>query len=92
MADRRREGIKPEPPREEKLLSDRDHLPTQTGVEFIIRFYRLLKGATIYDRKNFIIDRLAQDCLQPINDILRLEKQLLLKIVRDNLLDRKSVV
>jgi len=26
-----------------------------------------------------------QDCLQPIHDILRLEKQLVLKIVRDNL-------
>ena len=84
MADRRREIPKPEPPREEKV-SDRDHLPTQTGVELIIRFYRLLKGATIYDRKNFIIDRLTQDSLQLIQDILKSEKQLLLKIVRDNL-------
>ena len=77
--------MKPEPPREEKLPPDRDHLPTQTGVEFIIRFYRLLKGATIYDRKNFIIDRLTQDSLQLIQDILKSENQLLLKIVRDNL-------
>src|SRR4030042_589475 len=85
MVDRRREGVKPEPPREEKLPSDQDHLPTQTGVEFTIRFYRLLKGATIYDRKNFIIDRLTQDCLQLIHNILKSETQLLLKIVRDNL-------
>lgn len=85
MVDRRREGVRQEAPREEKLLSDRDHLPTQTGVEFIIRFYRLLKGAAIYDRKNFIIDRLTQDCLQPIRDILKSDNQLLLKIVRDNL-------
>jgi len=85
MVDRRREGVKQEAPREEKPLSDRDHLPTQTGVELIIRFYRLLKGATIYDRKNFIIDRLIQDCLQLIHDILKSDKQLLLKIVRDNL-------
>src|SRR4030042_61143 len=85
MVDRRKERVKQEAPREEKLPSDRDHLPTQTGVEFIIRFYRLLKGATIYDRKNFIIDRLTQNCLQLINDILKSDTQLLLKIVRDNL-------
>src|SRR4030042_7136520 len=85
MVDRRREGVKQDVLREDKLSSDRDHLPTQAGVEFIIRFYRLFKGATIYDRKNFVIDRLTQDCLQPIHEILKLEKQLLLKIVRDNL-------
>ena len=85
MVDRGREAVKPEAQREEKLPTDRDHLPTQAGVELIIRFYRLLKGATIYDRKNFVIDRLTQECLQPIHDIVKSEKQLLLKIVRDNL-------
>jgi putative nucleotidyltransferase with HDIG domain len=53
-------------------------------MEFIIRFYRLLKGATLYDRKNIIIDRLAQDCLQIIRSIIQSENHLLLKIVRDN--------
>jgi len=85
MADRKGEVGKPEVVREEKAPSDRDHRPTQLGIEFIIRFYRLLKGSTIYDRKNFIIDRLTQDCLQIIGDIHKSEKQLFLKIVRDNI-------
>ena len=85
MADRKGEVGKPEAVREEKVPSDRDHRPTQLGIELIIRFYRLLKGSTIYDRKNFIIDRLAQDCLQIIGEILKSENQLLLKIVRDNI-------
>jgi putative nucleotidyltransferase with HDIG domain len=85
MVDRKGEVGKPEAVREEKVASDHDHRPTQLGIEFIIRFYRLLKGSTIYDQKNLIIDRLAQDCLQIIGDILKSEKQLLLKIVRDNI-------
>ena len=85
MADRKEGGRKPEPLREERIPSDQDHLPTQMGVEFIIRFYRLLKGAAIYDRKNFIIDRLTQECLQIAQDILKSERQLLVKMVRDNL-------
>ena len=84
MVDKRVEAIKPEVPREEKVPLDREHAPTQRGVEFIIRFYRLFKGATLYDRKNTIIDRLTQDCLQMIHSILKSENQLLIKIVRDN--------
>jgi putative nucleotidyltransferase with HDIG domain len=63
---------------------DQEHLPTQMGVEFIIRMYRLLKGAFLYDRKNFIIDRLTQDCLQVVETIIKSEDHLLLKVVRDN--------
>ena len=85
MVERRGEGIKQEALKEEKLPTDRDHLPTQMGVEFIIRFYRLFKGATIYDQKNFIIERLTQDCLQNAQEILKSDKQLIIKIVRDNL-------
>jgi HD-GYP domain-containing protein (c-di-GMP phosphodiesterase class II) len=84
MVDKRREARKADLLKEEKVPSDREHFPTQMGIEFIIRFYRLFKGSTIYDRKNFIIDRLAQDCLQIIRDILKSERTLLLKIVRDN--------
>ena len=84
MVDKRREARKGDLLKEEKVPSDREHFPTQMGIEFIIRFYRLFKGSTIYDRKNFIIDRLAQDCLQIIRDILKSERTLLLKIVRDN--------
>jgi HD-GYP domain-containing protein (c-di-GMP phosphodiesterase class II) len=82
----RKEGVKkPEPLKEERMPSDQDHLLTQMGVEFIIRLYRLLKGTTIYDRKNFIIDRLTEECLQIAQDILKSDKQLFIKIVRDNL-------
>jgi HD-GYP domain-containing protein (c-di-GMP phosphodiesterase class II) len=63
---------------------DQEHLPTQMGMECIIRFYRLLKGASLYDRKNFIIDRLTQDCLQIILTVIKSEGHLFLKVVRDN--------
>ena len=69
---------------EEKPTLDHEHLPTKLGTDFIIKFYRLLKGTTIYDRKNVIIDRLTQECLQVINSIIESEGHLFLKIVRDN--------
>ena len=69
---------------EEKSTVDHEHLPTKFGTEFIARFSRLLKGTTIYDRKNVIIDRLAQECLEVVNNIIQSEGSLFLKIVRDN--------
>jgi putative nucleotidyltransferase with HDIG domain len=69
---------------EEKPTLDHEHRPTKLGTEFITKFYRLLKGTTIYDRKNVIIDRLVQECVQVINNIIRSEGNLFLKIVRDN--------
>ena len=69
---------------EEKPTLDHEHLPTKLGTDLITKFYRLLKGTTIYDRKNVNIDRLTQECLQVINSIIQSEGSLLLKIVRDN--------
>ncbi len=69
---------------EEKPNLDHEHLPTTLGTEFIIKFYRLLKGTMIYDRKNAIIDRLTQECLEVIHRIIQSEGNLFLKIVRDN--------
>jgi putative nucleotidyltransferase with HDIG domain len=70
----------------EKVPSvDHEHLPTKMGTEFIMAFYRLLKGTTLYNRNNIVIDRLTQECLQVINDIMKSEGRLSLKIVRDNL-------
>jgi HD-GYP domain-containing protein (c-di-GMP phosphodiesterase class II) len=69
---------------EEKPTLDHEHRPTKLGTEFITKFYRLLKGTAIYDRKNFNIDRLTQECVQVINGIVRSEGNLFLKIVRDN--------
>ena len=70
----------------EKVPSvDHEHLPTQMGTEFIMAFYRLLKGTTLYNRNNIVIDRLTQECLQVINNIMKSEGRLFLKIVRDNL-------
>jgi len=69
---------------EEKPTLDHEHLPTKLGTDFIGKFYRLLKGTTIYDRKNVIINRLTQECLQVINSIIESEGHLFLKIVRDN--------
>ena len=59
MAVEKEEGVKKEKARGDKASVDQEHLPTQMGMECIIRFYRLLKGAFLYDRKNFIIDRLT---------------------------------
>jgi putative nucleotidyltransferase with HDIG domain len=69
---------------EEKPTLDHEHRMTKLGTEFITKFYRLLKGTAIYDRKNVNIDRLTQECTQVINNIVQSEGDLFLKIVRDN--------
>jgi hypothetical protein len=69
---------------EEKLPVDHEHLPTKLGIDFVTKFYRLFKGTTIYDRRNVVIDRLTQECLQVIHDTLQSEGNLFFKIVRDN--------
>ena len=61
-----------------------EHLAPRPGTEFVTKFHRLLRGTTIYDRKNTIIDRLAQECLQVINGTIQSEGHLFFKIVRDN--------
>ena len=63
---------------------DHGHLPTELGTEFVSAFYRLLKGTTLYNRKNLVIDRLTQECLQSINPVIKSEGRLSLKIVREN--------
>jgi putative nucleotidyltransferase with HDIG domain len=68
----------------EKQLSTQEEFSTKMGTEFVIRFYRLLKGAMIYDRNNVIMDQYAQDCLQTINSVIHSESYLFFKIVRDN--------
>ena len=69
---------------EEKPALDHEHLPTKLGTEFITKFSRLLKGATLYDQKNDNIDRLTHECVQVINGIVRSQGNFFLKIVRDN--------
>ena len=59
-------------------------LPTELGTEFVSAFYRLLRGTTLYNRKNLVIDRLTEECLQVINPVVKSEGHLSLKIVRDN--------
>jgi putative nucleotidyltransferase with HDIG domain len=66
------------------VSKDHEQLPTQKGIDFVVKFSRLLKGTTIYDRKNVNIDRLTQECLQVVNEIIRSEGPLVFKIVRDN--------
>src|SRR3972149_6068869 len=69
---------------DEKPTLAHEHLPEKLGTEFITKFYRLLKGTTLYDRKSVVIDRLTQECLQVVNGIIQWEGNLLLKIVRDH--------
>ena len=61
-----------------------EHLPEMMGTEFIFRFYRLLKGASLYDRNNATIEKLTREALQAINPFVQSQSQLYLKIVRDN--------
>ena len=61
-----------------------EYLAPRPGTEFVTKFHRLLRGTTIYDRKNTIIDRLTQECLQVINGTIQSEGHLFFKIVRDN--------
>jgi putative nucleotidyltransferase with HDIG domain len=68
----------------EKPLSSQDDLTSKMGTEFVVRFSRLLKGATIYDRNNIVMDQYAQECLQTINQVVKVEDHLFFKIVRDN--------
>ncbi len=68
----------------EKKLTQQDDLSTRMGTDFIIRFYRMFKGAAIYDRNNVVMDQYAQECLQAINPIIKSDDRLFLKIVRDN--------
>lgn len=62
-----------------------DDLATKFGTEFITRFYRLLKGTSLYDKKNVFIQRLTDECIQTINNIINKEGALHIKIVRDNI-------
>jgi len=62
----------------------REDLPEVTGSEFILRFFRLLKGASLYDRKNATIERLTREALQTINPFVKSQGELGLKIIRDN--------
>jgi putative nucleotidyltransferase with HDIG domain len=65
-------------------LRDQERLPEVLGTEFILRFYRLFKGATLYHRNNNVVDRLTQECLQSINPFVRSEGHLHLKVIRDH--------
>ncbi|MDI7259450.1 MAG: HD-GYP domain-containing protein [Thermodesulfobacteriota bacterium] len=68
----------------EKPLSTQEELSARMGTEFVIRFYRLLKGTMIYDRNNVTMNQYAQECLQAINPVVKSESHLFFKIVRDN--------
>ncbi len=84
MAEERGLAPKREEPKGVLPSQDQEYLPTQMGTDFVVKFSRLLKGTTIYDRKNVNIDRLTQECLQVINEFVLSEGNLYFKIVRDN--------
>jgi len=69
----------------EKYSSVDDDLSTKIKTEFIIRFYRLLKGAILYNPSNIIISQYTQECVKVINYIIESEGYLFLKIARDSL-------
>ncbi|MGQ9636818.1 MAG: HD-GYP domain-containing protein [Thermodesulfobacteriota bacterium] len=67
----------------EKPIVGSEDLSTRMGTEFIVRFFRILKGAQIYDRNNEVVDQYAQEILQTINSVIQTEGHLFFKIVRD---------
>lgn len=68
----------------EKPIVSSEDLPSRLGMEFVVRLYRMLKGAQIYDRNNVVMDQYAQESLQTINSIIQSEDHLFFKIVRDS--------
>jgi len=85
MVEERRETARQSILKDEKVPVEKEHVPTKLGLDFLAKFYRLLKGAGLYDRKNIHMDRLTEDCLEAIQAVMDLEGQLYLKVVRDNL-------
>jgi putative nucleotidyltransferase with HDIG domain len=85
MVEERRETARQNTLKDEKVPVDKEHVPTKLGLDFLAKFYRLLKGAGLYDRKNIHMDRLTEDCLEAIQAVMDLDGQLYLKLVRDNL-------
>ncbi|MBI4496234.1 MAG: HD domain-containing protein [Deltaproteobacteria bacterium] len=61
-----------------------ERLPAKMGPDFVMKFYRLLKGAMLYEPNNSVIERLTHECRRSVNSIIRSEGRLYLKIVRDN--------
>jgi HD-GYP domain-containing protein (c-di-GMP phosphodiesterase class II) len=68
----------------DKTSSHPRYLPATVVTDFVTAFHRLLGGASIYDRKNPVMDRLAQTCLGVVNGILQSEGHLFLKIAGDH--------
>jgi putative nucleotidyltransferase with HDIG domain len=69
---------------DEKPTLGHEQVPAKLGTEFITKFFRLLKGTTLYDRKSVVIERLTQECLQVVNGALQWEGKFHLRIVQDH--------
>ncbi len=77
-------GIKKEPSPNPPPPLGQEMGSLNQGGEVILRFHRLFKGATLYDRNNSNIERLAQECQMLVNALIKSESHVVLKIVRDN--------
>lgn len=76
----------------EKQLFTREDLSNKMGTEFVFRFYRLFKGAAIYDRNNIVVNHYAQECLQAMAPVIGSEGHLFFRIVRDNCFINQSKI
>ena len=65
-------------------FQDDEKIPQALSSEIIIRFYRLLRAASLYSRNNVVIDRLTQECLQAFDSLMKSEGRLFVKVIRDN--------
>jgi putative nucleotidyltransferase with HDIG domain len=61
-----------------------EQFPAKLGTEFITKFYRLLKGAALYDQKSVVIDRLTQECFQVVDGAIQWEGKFSLRIVQNH--------
>ncbi|MCX8118244.1 MAG: HD-GYP domain-containing protein [Desulfobacterota bacterium] len=68
----------------EKIFTSQEDLPTQRATDFVVRFFRVLKGTAIYERNNLVMEQYLQDCLPLINSVIQSEGYLSFKIVREN--------
>ncbi len=76
---------------EEALSIDTDDTgSSRLGNDLIIKLHILMKVSQIYDQKNVALDQVVQGTLELINHLMKLEKSLSLRVIRDGIFINKK--
>ncbi len=71
--------------KEAEGFGDQSRSIEHEGLELILKLYRLIKGAGLYERNNTLIERLTLDCLEVLTPILQEEGQIFLKLIQNDI-------